>query len=32
MLVKLADQSMFTVEPNITINNAEGAILMQIIF
>jgi len=32
MLVKIADQAMFSVEPNVTINNAEGAILMQVIF
>jgi len=32
MLVKIADQAMFSVEPNVTINNAEGAIFLQIIF
>jgi hypothetical protein len=32
MLVKIADQAIFTFEPNIIVNNSEGAILMQIIF
>lgn len=32
MLIKIADQAMFTLEPNVTVNNAEGAILMQVIF
>lgn len=32
MLVKIADQAMFTLEPTITVNNSEGAIFMQLIF
>lgn len=32
MLIKIADQAMFCVEPNVTINNSEGAIFLQIIF
>jgi len=28
MLVKIADQAIFSVEPTITVNNSEGAILM----
>jgi hypothetical protein len=32
MIVKISDQAMFTLEPTITVNNAEGAILMQVIF
>jgi hypothetical protein len=32
MLVKIADQAMFSLEPTITVNNSEGAIFMQIIF
>ena len=32
MLIKIADQAMFSVEPNITINNSEGAIFLQVIF
>jgi len=32
MLVKIADQALFSVQPNITINNSEGAIFLQIIF
>jgi len=32
MLLKIADQAMFGTEPNVTVNNAEGAIFLQIIF
>jgi hypothetical protein len=32
MLVKMAGESMFAKEPTITVNNAEGAILMQLLF
>ena len=31
MLITIADKAMFCVEPNITINNSEGAIFLQII-
>jgi len=32
MLIRIAIESMFTLEPNITVNNAEGAIFLSIIF
>ena len=32
MLIRIAIEAMFTVEPNITVNNAEGAIFLAIIF
>jgi len=32
MLLQIADQGLFTTEPNVTVNNAEGAIFLQIIF
>jgi len=32
MLVKIGDQALFSLEPNVTVNNAEGAIFLQILF
>jgi len=32
MLTRLAVEAMFSVEPNITVVNAEGAIFLQIVF
>jgi hypothetical protein len=32
MLIRIAIEAMFTMEPNVTVNNAEGAIFLQIIF
>ena len=32
MVVRMAGESMFAKEPTITVNNAEGAILMQLLF
>ena len=32
MLIRIAIEAMFSVEPNVTINNAEGAIFLAIIF
>lgn len=32
MLVKMAGESMTGTEPTVTVNNAEGAILMQLLF
>jgi hypothetical protein len=32
MLIRIAIEAMFTVEPNVTVNNAEGAIFLAIIF
>ena len=32
MLVQMADEALFCVEPTVTINNAEGAMVIQIMF
>ena len=32
MVVRMAGESMFAKEPTIAVNNAEGAILMQLLF
>jgi hypothetical protein len=32
MLLTIADQAMFSTEPNVTVNCSEGAIFLQIIF
>lgn len=32
MLVRMADQALFCLEPSVTVNNTEGALLLQIIF
>lgn len=32
MLIQMATESLFCKEPSITINNAEGAILIQLLF
>lgn len=32
ILIEIANQSLFCKEPNITVQNAEGAILLQLIF
>lgn len=32
MLIRIAIEAMFCMEPNVTVNNAEGAIFLQIIF
>jgi len=32
MLFRIADQAIFSKEPNVTTNNSEGAIFLQIIF
>jgi hypothetical protein len=31
MLIRMADRALFCIEPNITVNNAEGALLLQLI-
>jgi hypothetical protein len=32
MLIRIAIEAMFTVEPNVTVNNSEGSIFLSIIF
>ena len=32
MLIKIAVEAIYTLEPNITVNNSEGAIFLALIF
>jgi hypothetical protein len=32
MVLKIADQAIFCLEPNVTVNNTEGALFLQLIF